>query len=53
MNVDGDSAAIILNTHNIVLFQDDKDTIAMPGHSLVNTVVYDLVYEMMKTVRSS
>jgi hypothetical protein len=47
MDSNGNSASVVLDANNIVLFEDDQNPVAMTGHGLVDGVVDDFIYEMM------
>ncbi|OQB04689.1 MAG: hypothetical protein BWY20_00517 [Spirochaetes bacterium ADurb.Bin215] len=52
VNINGNSASIILDTYNIVLFKNDGNCVTMTRHCFVDTVIYNFVDQMMQTVRS-
>ena len=44
-----DASTVILDTDRIIFCYGDFDMVTVSGHGLVNTVVNDLIYKMMKT----
>ena len=49
-HVDGDSTAVVVHGHGIVLVDGDLDVVAVPGHCLVNGVIHDFVDEVVEPV---
>src|SRR6185503_9154249 len=50
VDVDGNAAAVVLDTHVQVLVDDDFDVAAVAGQRLVDRVVDDFVDEMVNAV---
>ena len=52
VNIDRNTASIILYPDGIVFFQYDQNGIAIARHRFVDTVVDNFVYQMMQPVRT-
>jgi hypothetical protein len=50
--IHGDSATVVDNRDDVIFVDNNVYTRAVPGQRLVDTVIDDLVYEMMETIRA-
>ena len=48
-HIDGDTASIIDNSNAVILMDDDLNVAAIAGQRLVNTVVHNLIHQMVQT----
>ena len=52
VNVNRNSASVVLYAANVVFFQGDRDCVAKTGHRFVDGVVNDFVNQVVKAVWS-
>jgi len=51
VHTDGNTAPVVFDAYDIVFFEGNDDPVAKTRHRFVDTVVYDFIYEMMKSLR--